>query len=110
MSRVRDPSPAQTGEFMSDEEKQSATVFVEGAPICEDTQSVRVASPYEKDALRAFSEARDTSVTRQKERDHRLECLKMATGLVGTRATSKEDPYCVVKFAKRFWEFVQEGK
>ena len=110
MSRVRDPSPAHIGEFMSDEEKQSPTVFVEGAPISGASQRVRVASPYEKDILKTFSEDRDTSVTRQKERDHRLECLKMATALAGARATSKEDPYCVVKFAKRFWEFVQEGK
>ena len=89
---------------MSDEEKITS-VFIQGSP------AVKVASPYEnKDMLSTFAEDRDVSVTRQKERDHRLECLKMATALAGVRATSKEDPYHVVKFAKRFWRFVQEGK
>jgi len=90
---------------MSDEEK-IASVFIQGEPA-----DIKVASPYEgKDMSTTFSEDRDTSVTRQKERDHRLECLKMATVLAGMRATAKEDPYHVVKFAKRFWRFVQEGK
>ena len=95
---------------MSDEEKQEATVFVEGVPLRDDAQSAMATSPYEKDIKKTFVEVRGTSVTRQQEREHRLQCLKMATGLAGVRSVAKEEPYYVVKFAKRFWRFVQEGK
>jgi hypothetical protein len=95
---------------MNDKEKQSSTVFIEGHPTSTGPTSVRVSSPYEKDIMKTFVEDRDTSVTRQQERDHRLQCLKMATVVVGHGDPPKEDPYHVVKFAKRFWRFVQEGK
>jgi len=94
---------------MSNEEKQAATVFIEGQLPKVGSNRVKASSPYEKDTTRTFVEDRDTSITRHQEREHRLQCLKMATVVAG-HGDPKEDPYHVVKFAKRFWRFVQEGK
>ena len=94
---------------MNNEEKQVTTVFIEGQSPKVGSSRVKVSSPYEKDTVRTLVEDRDTSITRQEEREHRLQCLKMATVVAG-RGDPKEDPYHVVKFAKRFWRFVQEGK
>jgi hypothetical protein len=94
---------------MSNEEKQATTVFIEGQSPKVASNRVKVSSPYEKDAVTSFTEDCDASITRHQEREHRLQCLKMATSWAG-HGDPRENPYEVVKFAKRFWQFVREGK
>ncbi len=48
---------------------------------------------------------KDQSITREVEREHRLECLRIAAMSSNTGAA---DP--IVDNAKRFWEFIREGK
>ncbi len=89
---------------MSNEEKTS-TVFIEGQPA-----SINPSSPYARfahDNLRETVQkvSKDKSITRETEREHRLACLRMATMASNT---SSAEP--IIECAKRFWEFIREGK
>ncbi len=89
---------------MNKEEKISS-VFIEGEPA-----GIKPSSPYARFAYDNLKEeanqpSKDRSITRETEREHRLACLRMATMM---NNTASADP--IIACAKRFWEFVREGK